>query len=67
MTTNPNSRKAWTRPTTAKSEPNWAWPPVDTNRTTTLLMKKTSKNVPISSARYAARPLSCTLFPPRFP
>jgi hypothetical protein len=29
-------------------------------------MKKTSSNVPINSAKYAARPLSCTV-PPRFP
>ena len=25
MPISPNSRKAWTSPTTAKSEPNWAW------------------------------------------
>ncbi len=61
MTISPNSRKAWTSPTTAKSEPNCAWLPVDTNSTTTLVMKNTSKSVPINSARYAARPRSCTL------
>ena len=60
MTIRPNSRNAWTRPTTAKSEPNCAWFPVATNSTTTLVMKKTSKKVPISSARYAASPRSCT-------
>ena len=52
---------------TAKSEPNWAWLPVETNSTTTLVMKKTSKSVPINSARYAARPLSCTLLLLEFP
>src|SRR5215218_8566528 len=61
MTIRPNSRNAWTRPTAAKSEPNCAWSPVATNSTTTLVTKNTSKKVPISSARYAESPRSCTL------
>ena len=52
---------------TAKSEPNCAWFPVATNSTTTLVMKNTSRKVPINSARYAESPRSCTLSPPQIP
>ena len=45
-----NRTKALTRPTTAKSEPNCAFWPAATYRTKTLVITKTSRSVPISSA-----------------
>ena len=50
LTISLNRTMPWTRPTTAKSDPDWAFAAVATNSVTTVQMTKTRSSVPTSSA-----------------